>query len=123
MREGKLTMWHDEMIPVGKEWKQQILDKLQKSQIIILLVSADFLHSNFCYGVEMNRALERHDSKKARVIPVVVRPCDWTHTPFGKLEALPKEGKPIKEWKVADAAYTDVAIGIRRVIGELNTHL
>lgn len=123
MREGKLTHWHDEMIVAGKEWKQEILKELSKAKMIISLISNDFFYSGFSNRPEMNQALKRHDSGEARVIPVIVRSCDWRPTPFGKLEPLPREGKPIAEWKFPDAAYTDVAIGIRRVISELNTQM
>ena len=87
---------------------------MERAAIILLLVSADFIASNYCWGKEVKRALERHASGKARVLPVMLRSCDWRDSPFGKLQGLPKEMKPITTWQDRDAAWTDVAKGIRR---------
>ena len=85
----------------------------------MLLVSADFLDSDYCYEVEMQRAMERHKADEARVIPVILRACDWQTAPFGKLQALPKNANPVTSWDNADEAFTNVAKGIRRVVEEL----
>lgn len=87
----------------------------------MLLVSADFLSSDYCYDIEMSRALERHASGSARVIPVILRACDWADARFGKLQALPKNAKPVTSWRNMDEALTDVAKGIRLVISEMQS--
>ena len=113
-RQGVIAGWHYHKITAGQEWVDQIDEHLNTVQIILLLVSADFLASDYCYDKEMNRAMERHEAGEARVIPVILRPCDWHSAPFGKLLALPKDGKPIADWPSRDAAFLDVAKGIRR---------
>ena len=118
-RQGLISVWTDRKITAGEEWKGQIDENLESARIILLLVSADFIASDYCYDVEMKRALARHEAKEARVIPVILRDVDWQPAPFGKLQALPKEGKPVKLWEDKDSAWKDVAIGIRTVVEEL----
>ena len=84
-----------------------------------MLVSADFMASDYCYDVEMQRAMARHEAQEARVIPVILRPVDWQEAPFGKLQALPTDGKPITDWSNQDTAFVNVASGIRTVAQEL----
>jgi CheY-like chemotaxis protein len=89
------------------------------AQIILLLVSADFLASDYCYDVEMKRAMERHASGEARVIPIILRPCDWHVTPFAKVQALPKDGRPVIKWRDQDTAFSEITRGIRDVVSSL----
>jgi hypothetical protein len=93
---GVIHDWHDRKITAGSEWKGQIDQHLNTAGVILLLVSADFVNSDYCYDIEMKRALERHDKGEARVIPVILRPVgSWQDALFGKLQALPKDGKPV----------------------------
>jgi len=117
-REGAISGWHDRRILAGSEWDKKIDENLEKADIILLLVSADFVASDYCYDVEMKRAIERHKRKEAVVIPVILRDYDWHTAPFGKLQALPKNGKAVKLWADRDSAWKDVAQGIRKVIEE-----
>jgi hypothetical protein len=96
--EGLISEWNDRAITAGDEWRKAIDQKLDTADIILHLVSADFIASEYCWGVEVTRALDRHKAGKARVIPVILRPADWNRTPFGRLQALPKEGKPVTLW-------------------------
>jgi internalin A len=115
-RQGMISVWTDRKIAGGEEWKDKIDENLETAAIILLLVSADFIASDYCYDKEMKRALERHEAGKAKVIPVIVRDVDWQPAPFGKLEALPKDGKPVTEWgQREDSAWKDIAAGIRKV--------
>jgi hypothetical protein len=117
--ENKIRDWHDRKIGAGTEWAGQIDEHLNSAQVILLLVSSDFLASRYCYDVEMNRAMERHEAREARVIPIIVRPCDWHSAPFGKLQALPTDGKPVTDYKSRDEAFTVIAKGIRAAIAGL----
>jgi hypothetical protein len=119
-RQGVISGWHDRNISAGTEWKDAIDNHLESAGIILLLISADFLASDYCYELEMARAMERHTKGTARVIPIILRKCDWSDAPFGKLQALPKNGKPVKSWADQDEAFTDIVKGIRKVIAELN---
>ena len=119
-RQGVLKDWHDRRIGAGMEWKDEIDDHLNAANIILLLISPDFIASDYCYDIEMNRALERHEAGEARVIPVILRYVDnWEKTQFGKLQALPKNGKPVRSWADRDEAFADVAQGIRKAVEEL----
>lgn len=118
-RQGVICGWHNRRITAGTEWAHQIDEHLNSARVILLLISADFLASDYCYDVEMKRALERHEAGEARVIPVILRPVDWRGDPFGKLQALPKDAKPVISWADRDEAFTDVARGIRKAVEEL----
>jgi putative methionine-R-sulfoxide reductase with GAF domain len=113
-RQGFIAVWHDRMIGAGEEWKGAIDKNLDEAQVVLLLVSSSFLASNYCYDVEMKRAIERHDRGEASVIPVILRKCDWHNAPFGELQALPKDGRAVTSWRNRDEAWTDVTMGIRR---------
>lgn len=121
-REGYVSSWHDRKIGAGKEWAGQIDVHLNAAQIILLLISADFVASNYCYDIEMKRALARHEAGEARVIPIILRGADWENAPFGKLKALPTDGKPISSWSNRDAAYLNVAQGVRKAVEELSNN-
>lgn len=117
-REGIIRSWHDRDIKAGDEWKKVIDEHLETARIILLLVSADFLASDYAYEVEMKRALERHENGEARVIPVILRPVEWQGAPFSKLQALPRDARPVTSWANRDEAFRSVAEGIRRVVTE-----
>ncbi len=119
-RQKIISRWHDRRIGAGQEWKGEIDVHLNSAAIILLLVSADFLNSDYCYDVEMKRAMERHDSGAARVIPVILRECDWQIGDFAKLQALPTDGKAVtsRHWHTSDEAFTVVAKGIRTAVEE-----
>ena len=121
--QGLIDPWYDRDISAGTEWEEEIKEHLNTAQIIILLVSPDFMASKYCYGVEMKRAVERHEHKEARVIPVILRPIYWQSASFGKLQALPKDAKPVKSWPDPDQAFFNVAEGIRKVVEEITTKL
>jgi formylglycine-generating enzyme required for sulfatase activity len=118
-QEKIIKAWHDRQIPPGAEWQNEIDRHLESAQIILLLISADFLASDYCYSFELKRALERHENQSACVIPVILRSCDWQNTSFGKLQALPTDGKPIKSWTDRDEAFTAVVKGLRQTINRL----
>lgn len=76
---------------------------------ILLLVSADFLASDYCYDIEVKRAMERYESKEARVIPIILRECNWSRTPFAKVQALPKDAKPVVAHERRDVPWTEIS--------------
>ncbi|NJM68846.1 MAG: TIR domain-containing protein [Scytonema sp. RU_4_4] len=121
-RQGVISLWHDRKITPGREWANEIDSNLNTADIILLLVSVNFFESDYCYGIELKRALERHEAGVARVIPIIIRPVDWQNAPFAKLNALPKDGKPVTTWRNRDEAFVDVARGIREAATELTTN-
>ena len=118
-RLGLIETWHDRKIKPGEVWDRAISTNLEKAQIILLLVSIDFINSEYCYDVELERALERHDNGQAKVIPIILRACMWQQTPFAKLQALPKDAQAVTLWPDRDAAFVNVAEGIRQAAKDL----
>jgi len=114
-RQGIIAGWSDRAIGAGREWAGEINKHLKSAGIILLLVSADFLNSDYIFDVELKRAMVRHEAGEAVVVPVILRPCDWETAVFGKLQALPKHGKAVTTWANRDQAFTDIARGIRKV--------
>jgi len=115
-RLGEIVKWHDRIIPAGDEWRNQIDRRINQADVILLFMSPNFLASRYCYEVEGEIALRRHREGSAIVIPIVLRACDWTITPFGGLQGLPKNGTPITQWPDRDQASLDVARGIMESI-------
>ncbi|ALK34360.1 toll/interleukin-1 receptor domain-containing protein [Burkholderia plantarii] len=118
-REGLITSWHDRRIVAGDNLDDAIDKHLEEADIVLLLVSANFIASEYCYMTEMKRAFERHEAGTARVIPVILRACDWHATPLGKLKAVPRDGRPVTSWPNQDEAFTDVTKEIRTAVAEL----
>ena len=114
-----IEAWHDRQIGAGDEWATQISEHLKNADIILLLVSPDFIASDYCWDIELSCAMDRHAANEACVIPVILREVDWQGAPFGKLQALPKDAKPIKLWDDQDTAFADVARGIRKATERL----
>jgi sirohydrochlorin ferrochelatase len=115
-RQGLISTWHDRMLTGGEEWAGTIDQRLEEAQVILLLVSADFVQSRYCYDVEMKRALERHQRKEALVLPVILRPVALGGLPFAALQALPRDARPVTDWPSLDAALLDVTEGVRAAI-------
>ena len=122
-RQKIISLWHDRLILPGTDWAKAIDTHLETASVILLLVSADFFASDYCSGIEMQRAIARQEAGEALVIPILVRKTDWTDAPFAHLRALPTDAKPIASWRNKDTALADVAAGIRRVIIEELPHL
>lgn len=115
---GYLEWWTDQQLVPGDEWEKEILDKLAEADIILLLVSAYFLASSFCWSVELAKAIERHDQGTARVVPIFVRDCACEETPIEKLHGVPRKDRPVSTWKDRHKAWTTVAKGIQKAVEE-----
>lgn len=118
-RQGLISMWTDTDISSGTQWEEEIDTHLNTAQIILLLISPDFMASDYCFSNEMKKALRRHERKEARVIPIILRPTNWQVEPLKKLQALPKDAEAITLWHNRDAAFLDVVQGINKAIEEL----
>ena len=118
--QGIIEDWHDRMIEGGDDWGKEISSALTNSRIVILLISSSFINSDYCFGSEMVQALKMHEQNQAKVIPILIRQCDWKSAPFGSLQALPRDARPVKSWPDQDEAWTDVVNGLRRVIARLS---
>lgn len=115
-RQGLIDVWHDRDISAGTEWEPEITKHLNEAEIILLLVSPDFMNSDYCYGIEMKRALEKYEAGEAHVLPIILRPTLWKLTPFAGLTALPLDGKPVTSWLDMDEAWLNVTQGIYEAI-------
>lgn len=118
-RQNTISTWHDRRILAGSDIDDSIDVHLDAADIILLLVSPSFLASDYCYNKEMMHALERHHAGEARVIPVILRPCDWHDAPFGKLLATPTDGRPVTLWPDRDQAFLEVAKSIKAAVKAL----
>ncbi len=118
-RQGLIEAWSDVRLTPGSEIEPRIFAEMRDADLIILLVSQDFLASDYCYEKELSFSLERHASGRARVLPIIVRPSDWLASPIARLLALPDDGKAISTWTNEDAAWLAVSKGIRSVSEDL----
>ena len=112
-RNGLLRSWHDRRISAGGELHREISEHLEAADVILLLLSPYFLASDYCYEMEAQRALKRHEEGTAVVIPVILQPCDWLESPFRKLRATPSDGKPIAKFPNMHDAFLEVTRDIR----------
>jgi internalin A len=118
-RQGLIATWHDRLIKPGTEWKDVIDANLEQAKIILFLVSSDFMASDYCYEIEMKRALERHKAGEACVIPIIIREVNWKKAPFAKLKVLPKDGKAVAKWMDKDSAWCSVEKEIEEAVTTL----
>jgi hypothetical protein len=118
-RQKVIEAWHDRKIEAGMDWAKQIDNNLNKADIILLLISPDFIFSNYCSEIEMEQAIKRHEAGEAIVVPIILEPCDWTWFPFSKYQAFPNNAKPISTWTNVNEAFLDVIQGIRIVAERL----
>lgn len=121
-RKGLIQIWHDRKLTGGDDWRGQIDEHLNSANLILVLVSADFLGSDYCYDTEMQRALDRHQRGEARVVPIILRPAPWRESPLAKLQALPDGAKPVTKWSNRDAAFSSIAEGLRDIVLQLQSH-
>ncbi|OON38702.1 molecular chaperone Tir [Izhakiella australiensis] len=119
-RAGKITTWHDRRIVPGQEFERRIDQYFSEADIILLLISSDFIASDYCYEVEMTNALARHKRDEAVVIPVILRECAWQQLPFGSIMAATTDGKPITKFSSHDEGYVQVVNAVSRAIADMN---
>lgn len=112
-RQGLLDIWHRRRTGPGEAWQEEVAARLDAAQLVLLLVSADYLAAEDCFDLELRRALDHQRADRARVLPVILRPCDWKGAPFATLAALPSEGRPVTSWPNRDEAWVEIARGVR----------
>ena len=119
LRKNKtISMWHDRKISPGEDWESEIDENLNDSDIIILLISSDFIDSEYCFDIELKRALEMHNSEEAIVIPIIVRRCHWDVPELRSIQSLPENLKPITSWDDKDEAWSNVVEGLKMIISK-----
>lgn len=121
-RMGRISTWHDRRIVPGEEFEGQIDHHFSVADVILLLISSDFIASDYCYQIEMTNALLRHERGQAVVIPVILRPCAWHQLPFGKLLAATMDGKPISQFPSYDDGFVLVVDAVSRALDKLGAN-
>ena len=116
IRSQQIEVWQDRELLPGVEWDASIKNELELADIILLLISADFNASDYIWKEELGTAMERHEKGTVRVVPIILRQCEWEDMPYAKLQALPSNVRPVSEYQDRDLAYTEIAKGIRRVV-------
>lgn len=119
-RSSKIESWNDRDLVPGQEWDAEIMAALEKANVILLLISIDFNASDFIWDKELASAMKRHEEGTAHVVPVILRRCDWSKMPYAKLQALPRNATPITEYENRDEAFTEVALGIEKLVDYMN---
>ncbi|MDA1015201.1 MAG: toll/interleukin-1 receptor domain-containing protein [Planctomycetota bacterium] len=115
-RQGIIDVWHEGRIRAGQSWKSEVAEQIELADVIILLVSADFLASDFCWDFELTRILERQDRGEVEVLPVLVRVCAWSHTPLKALPMLPNDAVPIADRESPDEAWVELARTVKSLV-------
>jgi len=118
-RRGVIRPWHDRSIVPGQKWDGEISDHLVNADLVLLLVSKDFINSDYIWSHELDVAMKRHAHGEASVVPVMLRAVDITDAPFAALQGLPTDLKPVTSWPNRDEAWTDVAKGVRRTVEQI----
>jgi hypothetical protein len=118
-RQGIISEWYDRDISAGSEWDDEIIKHLNSASVILLLISPDFMNSDYSNDVEVKHAMQRHEAGEATVIPIILRPVDWEGAPFSKLQGLPEGAIAVTSWDNQDEAFLSVAKGIRHALKEL----
>ena len=119
-RSSKVQVWNDRELLGGQEWDQTIMSELNKANIILLLISVDFNASDFIWDKELASAMKRHEEGTARVVPIILRKCEWSSMPYAKLQALPRNATPVTEYANRDEAYTEIVRGIEKLVDDVN---
>ncbi|HEY0755438.1 MAG TPA: tetratricopeptide repeat protein [Ktedonobacteraceae bacterium] len=120
-RRGQIKLWSDTDLNAGVEWEQELHMHLERADLILLLISPDFMNSDYCYSIEMRRAIERHEQGSARVVPIILRATFWRDAPFARLQILPKDARPVKSWPDLDEALSDVTERLSQTIAALRS--
>jgi hypothetical protein len=110
--------WTDGMIKAGSDWRKEIMTSLETADVILLLISSDFLRSDFCQSIELKRAIERHETDRTLIIPILLRPCDIKGTVLETFQCIPKGAKPVTEWANRDRAFVDIVDRIRAALSD-----
>ena len=118
-QEKVITIWNKRQVVAGSDWKVELDQHLNTASIILLLISSDFLASGYQYGIELQRAMQRHDTREAHMIPILVRPCDWIYTPFGEFQIVPRNEKAVTTWRNRDEAFTEIVMEVRAALADV----
>ena len=120
-RSAKVRVWNDRELIAGQEWDRAIMSELDEAHVILLLISVDFNASDFIWEKELAAAMKRHDAGTAHVVPIILRKCDWRSLPYAKLQALPRNARPVVDYPSRDDAFTEIAEGIAKLVNSIGS--
>ncbi|MDC9563304.1 MULTISPECIES: toll/interleukin-1 receptor domain-containing protein [unclassified Pseudoalteromonas] len=123
VRANVVSEWNDRKIVPGQDWSDEISENLASSEIILFLISSSFMNSDYCMGVEVQKALSMHKEGRAQLIPIIIRAVDWTDSELSKIQGLPKDAVPIASWGNEDEAWVNVIGGVKKHIQEFKPKL
>ena len=118
-RSKKIETWNDRQLIAGQEWDEVIKTELERSDIILLLISIDFIASQYIWDKELATAMKRHEEGTARVVPIILKNCLWQEMPFAKLQALPRNAKPVTSYAIDDDAYTEISVSLNQLVNSM----
>jgi hypothetical protein len=116
--DGLIRVSHSGSIEPGAERGKRLSKLMDSAGIVMPLISPEFLDSEEYGGEDMAQAFERHQLGKTRLLPIILRPCDWGGTSFGKLRVLPANGRSVAEWPTQDAAVASVVQSLRPLVAD-----
>jgi len=122
-RSSKVEVWSDRQLVAGQEWDDSIMSELHRANIILLLISVDFNVSDFIWDKELAVAMARHHEGTSRVVPIILRKCNWDGLPYAALQALPRHARPVTEYPDRDVAYTEIAEAVEQLVDHINDQL
>ena len=112
----QIEIWEDGLLEPGIDWDQEIKNKLNAAHIVLMLVSANFLTTNYIWNIEVQDTLLKQQKGDVTALPIILSPCAWTQTPLAKFQALPRKGRPITDFPNRDVALLEVVNGVNSVI-------
>ena len=119
-RDGLIESWYDRQLLAGDKLDQGISEQLEKADVILFLASPDSLNSEYCYEIEMKRALQRQDEGMAKVVAIILEDCDWKNTPLSKFIVLPKDGRPVVKHPNHNEAFLQITQELRKLLGSMH---
>ena len=119
-RQGLIMFYEERIITPGTEWAAEMNKRLASTQLILLLISPDFLASDYVWSNELKHILRRAKAGEILVIPIIVRAADWHNSPYGMFRPLPSNEVPVHAWTSRDEAYVDIAQGIQTAVEAFN---
>ncbi len=118
-RNGLVEQWDDNELVVGEKWDSKIKDKIYSADIVIFLLSASSLASDYIYNHELKVAFELNEMDEVYVIPIIIKDCLWDMTEFSEFQILPLDGKAVNSWRLKEEAWTSVARGLKKAIDNI----
>lgn len=117
-RQNVVDVWDDRQVLIGEKWDEKIKNKLLTSDIVIFLISSDFLASEYINEVEIKETILRHKNNEVLIAPIFLRPCDFESSILSGFQGVPRDAKFITTWSDKDSAFLEVINELKKLINE-----